>query len=92
MAVSGVRSSWLTTETNSSFMRSTSRRSVTSRKVTTAPAIRSSSTIGVQVNSTGKRWPSARRKVASRTVCGTPLSSAARIGSPSAVEERRVAS
>ena len=35
--VSGVRSSWLTTERNSFFIRSTSRRWVTSRKTTTAP-------------------------------------------------------
>ena len=37
IAVSGVRSSWLTIETNSLFSRSTSRRWVTSRKTTTAP-------------------------------------------------------
>ena len=39
--VSGVRSSWLTTERNSFFIRSTSRRWVTSRKTTTAPRVTS---------------------------------------------------
>ena len=53
MEVSGVRSSWLTMETNSSFIRSTSRRSVTSRKVTTAPVMLPSSSIGVLAYSTG---------------------------------------
>ena len=60
MEVSGVRSSWLTTERNSSFIRSTSRRCVTSRKTTTAPRISSSSTSGEAVISTGNVDPSAR--------------------------------
>ena len=65
--VSGVRSSWLTTETNSFFIRSTSRRWVMSRKTTTAPRTTSSSsrsssrsTSGLAVISTGKVCPSAR--------------------------------
>ena len=61
MAVSGVRSSWLTIETNSLFSRSTSRRWVTSRKITTAPTTSPSSVSGVAVTSTGSRRPSARR-------------------------------
>ena len=61
IAVSGVRSSWLTIETNSLFSRSTSRRWVTSRKTTTAPIARSSSISGVAVTSTGTARPSARR-------------------------------
>ena len=58
--VSGVRSSWLTTETNSFFIRSTSWRWVTSRNTTTAPVIRSSSISGLAVISTGNDVPSAR--------------------------------
>ncbi len=58
--VSGVRSSWLTTERNSFFIRSTSRRCVTSRKTTTAPRTTSSSRIGLAVISTGKLSPSVR--------------------------------
>ncbi len=58
--VSGVRSSWLTTERNSSFMRSTSRRWVTSRKTTTAPRTSASSSRGAAVISTGNEVPSAR--------------------------------
>ena len=59
--VSGVRSSWLTMERNSSFIRSTSRRCVTSRNTTTAPVMRSSLSTGVAVSSTGKVLPSVRR-------------------------------
>ncbi len=59
--VSGVRSSWLTTERNSFFIRSTSRRWVTSRKTTTAPRTTSSSMIGLAVISTGKVSPSVLR-------------------------------
>ncbi len=58
--VSGVRSSWLTIETNSLFIRSTSRRWVTSRKTTTAPVTASPSMSGVAVTSTGICSPSAR--------------------------------
>ena len=61
IAVSGVRSSWLTMETNSLFIRSTSRRWVTSRNTTTAPIARPSSISGVAVTSTGTDSPSARR-------------------------------
>ena len=61
IAVSGVRSSWLTMETNSLFIRSTSRRWVTSLKTTTAPIACSSSISGVAVTSTGMDRPSARR-------------------------------
>ena len=59
--VSGVRSSWLTVDRNSSLIRSTSRRCVTSRKTTTAPVTRSSFSIGLAVSSTGKQVPSVRR-------------------------------
>ena len=60
--VSGVRSSWLTTEVNSSLTLSASSRSVMSRKTTTAPDVRSPSTmIGVLEYSTGKLVPSLRR-------------------------------
>ena len=60
MEVSGVRSSWLTIDTNSLFIRSTSRRWVTSRNTTTAPVTCSSSISGVAVTSTGIWSPSAR--------------------------------
>ncbi len=59
--VSGVRSSWLTTDVNSFLVRSIMRRSVTSRKTTTAPRMHPSCTIGVLVYSTGKDVPSLRQ-------------------------------
>ena len=59
--VSGVRSSWLTTEVNSSLARSSSRRSEMFLKTTTAPVTLPSSTIGVDVYSTGKLVPSLRQ-------------------------------
>ncbi|CPU65138.1 Uncharacterised protein [Mycobacteroides abscessus] len=61
IAVSGVRSSWLTTDTNSSLSRSTSRRSVMSRNTTTAPSVRPSSLSGLAVTSTATSEPSSRR-------------------------------
>ena len=71
--VSGVRSSWPTTETNSSFMRSISRRSVMSLKVTTMPLVSPlSSWIGVLLNSTGNVVPSLRRKCSSPTASPCP--------------------
>ena len=51
--VSGVRSSWLTVEMNSSFIFSRRRRSETSWKATTMPEIRPSSRRGLALYSTG---------------------------------------
>ena len=61
IAVSGVFSSWLTKETNSFFIRSTSRRRVTSRNTTTTPRTPVPSTIGLALTSTGTSRPSAVR-------------------------------
>lgn len=48
MDVNGVRSSWLTTETNSFFVRSTARRSVTSVNERTTPMTSPCSTTGAE--------------------------------------------
>ncbi len=73
MDVNGVRSSWLTVDTNSPFRRSMARRSVTSRNVTTAPRLfPSSSRIAVAEYSTGKLVPSGRQKVWSTTANDSP--------------------
>ena len=61
IAVNGVRSSWLTIDTNSLFIRSTSCRWVTSRNTTTAPMASPSTISGEAVTSTGIGRPSARR-------------------------------
>jgi len=83
--VSGVRSSCPTTETNSSFMRSISRRSVMSLKVTTMPLVSPlSSWIGVLLNSTGNVVPSLRRK------CSSPIASPCpERNSPSTMRSKR---
>jgi len=62
-AVSGVRSSWLTMDTNSSFILSTTRRSLTSRRTCTAPTTSPASTIGAVILSTQILAPSFRVKI-----------------------------
>ena len=59
--VSGVRSSWLTVEMNSSFMRSSAYRWLISLKLSTLPTTLPPSCIGVSENSTGKEVPSLRK-------------------------------
>ena len=61
MEVSGVRSSWLTTEMNSCFIRSTARRALMSLKTTTAPVAAPASWWGAAVISTGNGVRSRRR-------------------------------
>jgi hypothetical protein len=58
--VSGVRSSWLTTEMNSSLSRSTALRRPMSLKLTTAPAISPWTTSGAAEDSTSTVEPSLR--------------------------------
>ena len=77
IAVSGVFSSWLTNETNSFFIRSTSRRRVTSRNTTTTPrtldASPRGSAIGLALTSTGTSRPSLLRYASSIPVIASPL-------------------
>ena len=70
MLVSGVRNSCETVETNSSFMRSSARRSVVSEKASTIPVGLLSLTMGQATYSTGKLVPSFfwNESVATRTV------------------------
>ena len=78
--VSGVRSSWLTVEMNSSFIFSRRRRSDTSWKATTMPEICPSSMIGLALYSTGIAVPSCRQKTSSRMRIDSDRRSACRIG------------
>ena len=74
IAVSGVFSSWLTNETNSFFIRSTSRRRVTSRNTTTTPRTPDAlPTIGLALTSTGTSRPSALRYASSIPVIASAL-------------------
>nr|WP_230207942.1 hypothetical protein [Microlunatus sp. Gsoil 973] len=74
IAVSGVRSSWLTTETNSCFIRSTSRREVMSRKTITAPGVLVSLCSGLDVTSTGISRPFGPRYRSSSPLVVSPVS------------------
>jgi hypothetical protein len=77
--VSGVRSSWLTVEMNSSFIFSRRRRSETSWKATTMPEMRPSSRAGwrcIQPES----HPVLRQKTSSRMRMGSQRRMACRMG------------
>ena len=78
--VRGVRSSWLTVEMNSSFMRSRAWRSETSWKAMTIPMTTPLSSCGRATYSTGKLEPSLRQKTSSMMRMGMAESKLRRMG------------